>query len=219
MTSATEKPRSEKKCLPMFVTESSPASGEHLLEHTYVFTYFVRPNGKFDPVEYANYVQPVASVSSVEQFWSIISHVKRPTDMADKADLHFFKKGIKPVWEDPANIKGGKWIIRLKKGLSSRYWENLLLAIIGEQFNVGNEICGAVCSIRNQEDIISLWNKTAEHVEVTSRIRDTVRRLLQLPVNAVLEYKKHDDCLKDQSSYRHTNVDVAHHWDRNDKSF
>jgi len=42
-----------------------------------------------------------------------------------------FKKGIKPVWEDSANCKGGKWILRLKKGLSSRIWENLLLAMIG----------------------------------------------------------------------------------------
>lgn len=84
---------------------------------------------------------------------------KKKADMCDKADIHFFKTGIKPVWEDPANCKGGKWIIRLKKGLSTRIWENLLMAIIGEQFLVGDELCGAVCSIRNQEDIISLWNK------------------------------------------------------------
>lgn len=43
-----------------------------------------------------------------------------------------FKEGIKPVWEDTANCKGGKWILRLKKGLSSRIWENLLLAMIGK---------------------------------------------------------------------------------------
>jgi len=117
-----------------------------------------------------------------------------------------FKKGIKPVWEDTANCKGGKWILRLKKGLSSRIWENLLLAIIGEQFLVGNEILGCVCSVRNQEDIISLWNKTADSQPIINRIRDTMRRLLNLPANAIIEYKKHDDCLKDQSSYRHTNA-------------
>ena len=36
-------------------------------------------------------------------------------------------------------------MIRLKKGLASFYWEEIVLAIIGEQFDVGNEICGAVC--------------------------------------------------------------------------
>ena len=44
-----------------------------------------------------------------------------------------------------------------------RYWEELLLAIIGEQFDVGNEICGAVISIRYSEDIIYLWNRTADN--------------------------------------------------------
>ena len=54
-------------------------------------------------------------------------------------------QGVKPTWEDPANKQGGKWMIRLKKGLASSYWEEIVLAIIGEQFDVGNEICGAVC--------------------------------------------------------------------------
>ena len=39
-------------------------------------------------------------------------------------------------------------------GLSSRCWENLVLAMLGEQFMVGEEICGAVVSIRFQEDIL-----------------------------------------------------------------
>lgn len=45
---------------------------------------------------------------------------------------------------------GGKWIIRLRKGLASRCWENLILAMLGEQFMVGEEICGAVVSVRFQ---------------------------------------------------------------------
>ena len=45
---------------------------------------------------------------------------------------------------------GGKWIIRLKKGLASRCWENVVLAMLGEQFMVGEEICGAVISVRYQ---------------------------------------------------------------------
>jgi len=59
--------------------------------------------------------------------------------------------GLKPaVKQDDANRSGGKWIIRLKKGLASRCWENLILAMLGEQFMVGEEICGAVISARNQ---------------------------------------------------------------------
>nr|XP_015196006.1 PREDICTED: eukaryotic translation initiation factor 4E type 2-like [Lepisosteus oculatus] len=54
------------------------------------------------------------------------------------------------MWEDEANKNGGKWIIRLRKGLASRFWENIILAMLGEQFMVGEEICGVVVSIRFQ---------------------------------------------------------------------
>jgi translation initiation factor 4E len=62
-------------------------------------------------------------------------------------------------------------MVRLKKGISSRYWEDIVFAIIGEQFDVGHEICGAVVSVRNNEDIISVWNKNAENLEATNKIR------------------------------------------------
>uniref|UniRef100_A0A0R3RF88 eIF-4F 25 kDa subunit n=1 Tax=Elaeophora elaphi TaxID=1147741 RepID=A0A0R3RF88_9BILA len=217
-----QQPRSD---LVLLVKPSPCNAREHPLEFTYVFSYFVRPQGKFDPEDYALYVQPVASFNSVEQFWNTYCFLKRPadfihkvtlvfllegqiikiglilkqiqiSDITEKVDFHMFKEGIKPVWEDDANRKGGKWILRLKKGFSSRIWENLILAMIGEQFLVGEEICGAVCSIRNQEDIVSLWNRTADNLATTNRIRDTLRRVLNLPPNAILEYKRHDDCLK-----------------------
>ena len=44
-----------------------------------------------------------------------------------------------------------------RQGLAARFWEELLLAMVGEQFDVGNEICGAKLSVRYNEDIISLW--------------------------------------------------------------
>lgn len=86
-------------------------------------------------------------------------------------DYHLFKNNIKPAWEDDANKDGGKWMVRLKKGLASYYWEELIFSLIGEQFDVGNEICGAVISMRNQEDVISVWNRTADNNEATSRIK------------------------------------------------
>jgi hypothetical protein len=29
------------------------------------------------------------------------------------------------MWEDPANIKGGKWILRLRKNKIDRAWESV----------------------------------------------------------------------------------------------
>ncbi len=88
------------------------------------------------------------------------------------SDIHLFREGIKPAWEDPNNCKGGHWTIRLKKGLTSYYWEELLFAIIGEQFDVGNEICGLSCCIRHGEDVLSLWNRSADRRDVCDKINE-----------------------------------------------
>lgn len=69
-------------------------------------------------------------------------------------------------------------MVRLKKGLASMVWEEVVLAVIGEQFDVGHEICGAVCSVRSSEDIISIWNKTADNQEATNKIRYPISLLI-----------------------------------------
>lgn len=60
----------------------------------------------------------------------------------------------------------------------------------------GNEICGVVVSTRYQEYLLSIWNRTASDQATTSRIRDALKRLLNLPSSATMEYKTRNDCLK-----------------------
>ena len=70
------------------------------------------------------------------------------------------------------------------------------MAMLGEQFMVGEEICGAVVSVRFNEDILSVWNRTANDTAITNRIRDTFRRVLNLPQGTVIEYKAHNDSIR-----------------------
>lgn len=50
--------------------------------------------------------------------------------------------------------------MRLKKNVCDRYWENLLLAMIGDEFaEAGEEVCGAVLSVKPSEDVMSVWTK------------------------------------------------------------
>jgi translation initiation factor 4E len=136
---------------------SSAGPSEHPLKSTW--TLFYRPpTNKYS--DYEKSTIKLASISSVESFWTIYSHLKRPSLLPSVSDYHIFKEGIRPVWEDEANKRGGKWIIRLKKGVADRYWEDLLLAIVGDQFmEAGEEVCGAVLSVRSGEDVMSVWTK------------------------------------------------------------
>lgn len=147
-------------------------------------------------VNYSEALYKVCTFSTVEEFWAYYSHLQRPVHLPNSINFHLFREGITPIWEDPANAQGGKWMLRLRKGMSSRAWENAVLAVIGDAFHLGDEICGAVLVSKNNEDILSIWNKNATNKEANNRIRDTLRRVLELPSSAHLEYRAHDDAMK-----------------------
>lgn len=130
--------------------------------------------------------------------------------------LLFHSQIRRPIWEDPLNIDGGKWIIRLRKGIADRLWEDLVLGIIGDQFEEEDEICGCVLSVRTQEDILSVWNKNEKDpvargenkvcyflsililvqsiglLTDSSCRSDTIRKLLNLPPSTIMEYKSNN---------------------------
>lgn len=110
--------------------------------------------------DYEKSIKPMYKMSTAQHFWKVYTHVKKPSALPTVSDYHFFKDGIRPVWEDEENKKGGKWIMRLKKGVMDRYWEDLLMATVGDQFaEAGEEVCGMVVSVRTGEDVLSIWTK------------------------------------------------------------
>lgn len=135
----------------------STTSSEHPLKSTWI-VWYRPPTSKHS--DYEKSTIPLASFSTVESFWTVYTHFKRPSSLPSVSDYHIFKKGIRPVWEDEENKRGGKWITRLKKGVADRYWEDLLLAMVGDQFaEAGEEVCGAVLSVRSGEDVLSVWTR------------------------------------------------------------
>ena len=62
----------------------------------------------------------------------VYQHLRRPTAMPYGTFLHVFKDGIRPVWEDPQLETGCQLEIKAKKQETSKFWEDLLLAMMGE---------------------------------------------------------------------------------------
>jgi len=103
------------------------------------------------------------------------------------------------MWEDDENKNGGKFQYRIPaKKATSKCWEDVLLAIVGGQFDVpADEICGVVISTRYHQDILSLWNKHSEAAEDKRKIHETLKKVLNLRAHVVLEYKTHSQALTD----------------------
>lgn len=147
----------------------------------------------------------IGAFSSLEDFWGIYIYLRPISELPVISDYHIFRAGIKPTYEDPANVNGGKWQIRLKKGLSARIWEMLVLAIVGDQFSeIGDELCGAVMSSRAQEDVLSIWNKTASNGSTNLKIRNTIKNILNLGAEMNCEYITHNERQVQQQTQAHT---------------
>ncbi|KAE8655589.1 Eukaryotic translation initiation factor 4E-1 [Hibiscus syriacus] len=113
----------------------------HPLEHSWTF-WFDNPQAK-----------------SKHATLGLYNNIHHPSKLAAGADFHCFKHKIEPKWEDPVCANGGKWTVTFQKGKSDTSWFSL--ALIGEHFEYGDEICGEVVSVRGKQDKIALWTRTA----------------------------------------------------------
>ncbi|PWN97728.1 translation initiation factor eIF4e, partial [Tilletiopsis washingtonensis] len=121
--------------------------------------------------------------TTVESFMSIFATLRRPSQLERNSNYHLFKSGIKPMWEDPANANGGKWVLTLRNtsgALLDRSWMWLVLALIGEELDDGDTITGAVVSTRAKGDRIALWLRTKDDVELINRLGKKLVHLLDV---------------------------------------
>lgn len=189
----------------------------HPLRFEWVFWILHRsPNKKMNEEEFGKAMKRLGSCNSVETFYPLYLHLKRPSMQTPIADIHLFSNPIKPVWEDPNNVKGGKWTIRLRKGLSDRLWESLVFSLIGGGLEKllqsssaettggkgeqEQEICGAVLSVRKDEDLMAVWHRNGDNEmagdgKIAKKVKLAIQTVLQLPLNCNLVYKLNADSL------------------------
>eukprot|EP00993_Chasmostoma_nieuportense_P003165 NODE_3903_length_875_cov_28.410428_g3750_i0.p1 GENE.NODE_3903_length_875_cov_28.410428_g3750_i0~~NODE_3903_length_875_cov_28.410428_g3750_i0.p1 ORF type:complete len:219 (-),score=53.27 NODE_3903_length_875_cov_28.410428_g3750_i0:156-812(-) len=151
-------------------------------------------------------LKEVIAFDSVEDFWSVYNNIQSPSSLPPGSNYHLFKHGIKPMWEHEANRRGGKWVIGFPpklKGKADGCWLQLSLALIGEHFKDGEEVCGGVVSVRKQTNRISLWTRSAKDREACIGIGRQLRQLLRLEdiPDIKLIYQSHVDALQNDSSF------------------
>jgi len=184
----------------------------HPLEHEWTFWYDRRQGMgnlrvKNERDSYENNLHQIGTFATVEDFWRYYNHMAKPTQLENNSNYQLFKAGIKPLWEDAANAKGGKWIIQLKKSkgrLCDEYWENLVLGMIGETLEVDDEICGAVMSRRKAGDKIALWNRSSDKTNILA-LGKKIREQLGMSEDEEIVYQNHSDAMRTGASYRNIN--------------
>lgn len=172
---------------------SKSIATSHPLENAWTF-WFDNPLTKTKQAAWGSSIRPIYTFSTVEEFWGLYNNIHHPSKLALGADFHCFKKKIEPKWEDPICANGGKWTVTYQKGKSDTSWLYTLLAMIGEQFDHGDEICGAVVNVRARQEKIAMWTKNAANESAQLSIGKQWKKFLDYNEN--IGFIFHDDAKK-----------------------
>ncbi|EPS73245.1 hypothetical protein M569_01514, partial [Genlisea aurea] len=171
----------------------------HELEKKWTF-WFDNQSKPKQGAAWGSSLREVYTFDTVEEFWCLYDQIFKPSKYpTNSADFHLFREGVQPKWEDPECANGGKWTVACnKKTNMDNIWVETLMALIGEQFDEADEICGVVASVRQRQDKISLWTKNAANEATQMSIGRKWKEIID--VADKISYSFHDDSRKERSS-------------------
>ncbi|XP_033148738.1 eukaryotic translation initiation factor isoform X1 [Brassica rapa] len=153
--------------------ESTTEKQPHKLERKWCF-WFDNQSKPKQGAAWGASLRKASTFDTVEDFWGLHETIFIPSKLTPNADIHLFKAGVEPKWEDPECAHGGKWtfvVTNNRKQALDKAWLETLMALIGEQFDEADEICGVVASVRLKQDKLSLWTRTKSNEAVLVRLR------------------------------------------------
>mmetsp|Transcript_10868 Transcript_10868/g.26921 ORF Transcript_10868/g.26921 Transcript_10868/m.26921 type:complete len:230 (-) Transcript_10868:64-753(-) len=177
---------------------------KHPLQNAWVL-WFDNPVKRLGARDWSSNLKKVATFDMVEDFWGVLNNVRPPSRLNPGSNYHIFKSGIEPMWEHVANQAGGKWTYSIPKKDGKKViddmWLYSALALIGENLDSGEELCGAVISLRKAGDRVAVWTRNADQEaavkEIGEQFKAAISECLQGEVPAgSIEYFVHNDALQ-----------------------
>ena len=169
------------------------------LENSFSFWYRISddiaqyhaPKQALDKKIYETQVKKIHEFDTVEEFWGIFQHLRKPDSCKPGIEFMMFKEPIKPMWEDEGNKNGGKISIKLRKEYTTIIWEEMIFALIGGILpkEMKDEINGIVVTSRKEFNTLQIWFKTYDE-KIYNDLVQCIRDLLVIPDEVNLEVKQ-----------------------------
>jgi len=101
-----------------------------------------------------------------------------------KTNVRVFRSGVKPLWEDPANVEGGKFVVCIgaKDGGPEKFLATVA-ALMASDLSESTSLTGAVLSSRKWGHTISLWHSSAQPNDHSASTIESELRALVDEVN------------------------------------
>jgi len=113
-------------------------------------------------------------LETLEDYYKMVNSV---TDIS--AGMFFLmKEGIMPMWEDPANKKGGFWSFRVPKSKSTKIWGDISAAAVGQTLTLDPKqmeyINGISFSPKISKAIFRIWVNDSRQNKIKKMVRNEI---------------------------------------------
>ncbi|PRQ36747.1 putative translation Initiation factor eIF-4e [Rosa chinensis] len=181
------------------------SSGPQKLERKWTFWFDNQSKPKQSGAAWGSSLKKAYTFDTVQEFWCLYDQIFKPSKFPANAEFHLFRAGVEPKWEDPECANGGKWTVTSsRKANLDTMWLETLMALIGEQFDEGDEICGVVASVRQRQDKLALWTRNAANEAAQMSIGRKWKEIID--VTEKITYSFHDDSKRERSAKPRYNV-------------
>jgi len=164
------------------------------LENPWSFWFDKYPGPGLSVEQYAAALKKLGTVNTIQNFWMWFNNLPQVDQLKPKQCYHLMKDGIRPLWEDVSNLDGGSLSVKIRKEDANYVYQQVVLAVVGEQLssilNEADDICGITLSVRNNENMLVIWNKAANLMN-QKQIESYLTRLLPKARFQIVGYKAH----------------------------
>mmetsp|Transcript_46971 Transcript_46971/g.96043 ORF Transcript_46971/g.96043 Transcript_46971/m.96043 type:complete len:189 (+) Transcript_46971:3879-4445(+) len=155
----------------------------NLLKNTWTFWYD-KPDPKMSTENWDQFLIRVGTFQTVESLWGLLNNIVSLTNLPSGANLHLFKKGIEPKWEDFQNKKGGKWVLEIHKSENLKFnkiWRKTILFVLGTELSdlETNSVNGVVLSAKKEQYRIAIWTKDSSNRSIQISIGEKWTKIVQ----------------------------------------
>ena len=192
---------------------NNPEQNKTKLENKFSFWYriddiiqYQLQKQALDKKEYEVQVKKIAEFDTVEEFWSIFQHLRKPDSCRAGIEYFMFKEPIKPMWEDENNKNGGRISIKLRKDFTTIIWEEMIFVLIGGILpkEMKEEINGIVVTSRKEYNTLQIWFKTYDDLIIVD-LEKCIRDILVIPSEVNLEIKQFNKANNNTKDYNNNN--------------
>lgn len=135
--------------------------GDLPFDQGYILWYHAIKESSWKPDSYRNLCLklPEKAIRSAKNLWRAYASF----DNNVTAGMFFLMRdGVMPLWEDPANAKGGCWSFKVPKKHSNEIWRQLSAAFTGNTLtrnpNHMSMITGISVSPKISNCVLKIWN-------------------------------------------------------------